>query len=47
MFINPDRAPKELDAFNTLRAQILKRENNGEKDLVIRNGEIMNKTNGQ
>ena len=43
MFLNPDRTPKERDAFNALHAERLKRENNGEKDLVIRNGKIVKK----
>ena len=41
VFLNQDRTPKESDAFIALRAERLKRENNGEKDLEIRNGKIV------
>ena len=41
IFVNPDRTPREREAFNALRAEKMERERRGEKDLVIRNGKIV------
>jgi len=47
VFLNLDRTLKERDAFNVLHAERFKREYNGEKNLVIRYGKIVEKSNGQ
>lgn len=47
IYINADYTPKERETFRALRAEKREREEKGEKDLIIRNGKILHKTDVQ
>ena len=41
IFVSTDKTPKEREAENQLRAELQRRKNDGEDNLVIRNGKIL------